>query len=54
MARVLFKQPAVGTIMANVPAMICAGLLKVLQDNTWFDRITSDWSNWGLQIDPAE
>jgi hypothetical protein len=54
MGGVLFKQPAFGTIKTNVPAMICAGLLKVIQDNTWFDEITSDWSNWGLQIDPAE
>jgi hypothetical protein len=54
MTRVLFKQPAVGTMMANVPALISAGLLRVLQDNTWFDDIVSDWSNWGLQLDASE
>lgn len=40
-------------MMGNVPAIITALLLKLLQDNTWYDNITSDWSNFGLQIDPA-
>jgi hypothetical protein len=48
MTRVLFKQPAVGTMMANIPAVIVALMLKYLQDNTWFDDLTNDWSNWGL------
>ena len=48
MTRVLFKQPAVGTMMANIPAVCVALMLKYLQDNTWFDDLTNDWSNWGL------
>ena len=40
--------------MANIPAVIVALMLKYLQDNTWFDNLTNDWSNWGLQIDPAQ
>jgi succinate-acetate transporter protein len=30
MTRVLFRQPAIGTMMANVPALITAGLLKYM------------------------
>jgi hypothetical protein len=40
-------------MMANTPAIIVALLLKYMQDNTWFDNLVSDWSNWGLAIDPA-
>ena len=54
MTRVLFKQPAVGTTMANIPAVLVALMLKYLQDNTWFDDLTNDWSDWGLQIDESK
>lgn len=52
MARVIFLQPAIGTMMANTAILITAGLLLMLQTNTWFDDYTSNWSDWGLAIDP--
>ena len=45
-------QPMIGSMMANIIILITAVLLLMLQKNTWFDDITSNWSDWGLAIDP--
>ncbi len=54
MARVIFKPPAVGSILGAIPVLIVAGILKMVQDEGFFDDIPVDWVNIDSDITEKE
>jgi len=54
MAKVIFFPPAKGTILASVPALIIAGLLKFWQGKEVFIELNTNWSFLGDSLSTEE
>ena len=54
MAKVIFVPPAKGTVLASVPALIIAGLLKFWQGKEVFYETNTNWSFLDEDLSPEE